>query len=408
MSLRVEQDCPQCSGPLEMDETDRLLRCSFCSVQSFLGNTGPLHFILPRRQPDPYTIYAPYLRFKGTIYSCLSSRIEQRLVDISTRGVKLSFLPSSLGLRPQAMKMRFATPGFSGSFLRKSIDEAGILKRAAKNLHVRDETVLHQALVGYALNIIYLPLSIKDEEILDGVVEKALFQIPEGATPFAEAEIDTQAWKPFFLSALCPRCGWNLEGESKSVVLLCANCNSGWQAGGRNFSAVRIKVTPSTNRDAIFLPFWNYRVAAKGIRLNSFADFIRITNQALVIQPEWEEMDLYFASPAFKIRPPDFLRLATQVTLGRRFALQITDSLPTKNLHPVTLGHSDAERGLKVILAHSAVSRASVFACLPDIQLEVAEYFLHYLPFDKTSHELRQTHLGVTLNQRILNYGRSL
>jgi hypothetical protein len=306
------------------------------------------------------------------------------------------------------MKMRFATPGFPGSFLKKSIPEDEILKRAAKNLHVRDETVLHQAFIGDALNIIYLPLSIKDEEILDGIVEKPLAQIPEDSTPFAEADIESHAWKPFFLSALCPQCGWNLEGEAQSVVVLCSNCNSGWQAGGRNFSAVRIKVTPSKNKDVLYIPFWNYQVKVKGIRLNSFADFIRITNQAMVVQPEWEEMALCFVSPAFKIRPNDFLRLATQMTLGRRFTLQTTESIPAKNLHPVTLSHSDAGRSLKVILAHSAVSRANVFPLLPELNFEITEYFLHYLPFEKTSHEFRQNQLGATINQRVLNYGRTL
>ena len=408
MAIRIEQDCPQCGGPLEMDETDRLLRCNFCNVQNFLSNTGPLHFILPRRQPDPYTIYAPYLHFKGTVYSCLSSRIEPRLADISTKGVKLSFLPASLGLRPQAMKMRFATTEFLGSFLGKSIPEDEILKRAAKNLHIHDEEILHQAFVGDVLNIIYLPLSIRDEEIWDGVVEEPLARIPEGSAPFAGADIVSHTWKPLFLPALCPQCGWNLEGETYSVVLFCTNCNTGWQAGGSNFSEVRIKVMPSESRDALFIPFWNYQVKAKGVRLHSFADFIRITNQTLAIKPEWEKRELYLVSPAFKVRPDDYLRLGTQMTISQRFTLQTTESIPTGNLHPVTLAPSDAARSIKVILANSAVSRASIFPHLPEIELEIEKYFLHYLPFEKTSHELCQTRLGVTINQRVLNYGRSL
>ena len=408
MSLRVEQDCPQCGGALEMDETDRLLRCTFCNVQSFLCNTGPLHFILPRRQPDPYTIYAPYLRFKGTIYSCLNNRIEHRLADLSIKGVELPFLQTSLGFRPQAMKMRFATPELPGSFLKKTVPEDDILKRAAKNLHIRDEKILHQTFIGDVLNIIYLPLSIKDEEILDGIVDRPLAQLPENSTPFAAAEIDSYAWKPIFLSALCPQCGWNLEGKPDSVVLFCTNCNSAWQAGGNNFSEIRVKVTPTKNKNALFIPFWKYQVKARGIKLRTFADFIRITNHPMVIKQEWEEKELYFVSPAFKVRPNDFLRLGTQMTISQRHAVQTTDSIPTKNLHPVTLGYSDANQSLKVILANSAVSRSSVFPFLPEIQFEIQEYFLHYLPFEKMTHELLQTQLGVTINQRVLNYGRSL
>jgi len=408
MPLRVEQECPQCGGPLEMDETDRLLRCNFCTVQSFLSNTGPLHFILPRRQPDPYTIYAPYLRFKGTIYSCLSHRIEHRFADISTKGVKLSFLPASLGLRPQAMKMRFATPALPGSFLKKSIPDDKILARAAKSLNLHDEKILHQAYVGEVLNIIYLPLSIRNEEILDAVLERPLARIPENSTPFGTAEIDSYAWNPVFLPALCPQCGWNLEGETDSVVLFCFNCNSGWQAGGSNFSEVRVKITPATDTNELFLPFWNFQIEATGVELASFADFIRLTNQTFAVKPEWEEMKLYFACPAFKVRFHDFLRLSTQMSISRRYRQKTVESIPVKNLYPVTLAHSSAKQSLKIILANSAVSRSTVFPRLPEIGFEVKKYFLHYLPFEKTSHELRQKNLGVTINQRVLNYGRSL
>jgi hypothetical protein len=408
MSLSVEHDCPQCAAPLEMDETHRLLHCNFCNVQSFLSNTGPLHFILPRRQPDPYTIYAPYLRFKGAIYSCLSDRIEHRLADISAKGVKLPFLPESLGLRPQAMKMHFASLEFPGSFLKKSIPVDEILKRATKNLDIRNEKILHQVFVGDVLNIIYLPLSIRNEEIYDGVVESPLAQIHEDSPPFAETEINHSPWKPMFLSALCPQCGWNLSGQPDSVMLLCSNCNSAWQAGDSNFSEVKIRVTPANDKDAIFIPFWNYKVAAKGIMLDSFADFIRITNQALVLKPEWEEMELYLVCPAFKVRPNYFLRLGTQMTISRRIPVQTSKSIPQKNLHPVTLASSDAGRSLKVILANSAVSRRSILPHLAEIELEIKSYFLHYLPFKKLSHELQQEELGVTINQQVLNYGRSL
>ncbi|MDX1776348.1 MAG: hypothetical protein R3297_07180 [Desulfobulbales bacterium] len=408
MSLRVEQDCPQCGGPLEMDETDRLLRCNFCHVQSFLCNTGPLHFILPRLHPDPYTIYAPYLRFKGAVYSCLADRIEHSLADLSLKGVELPFLQASLGLRPQAMKMRFATPDLPGTFLKKTVHADDIFKRAARATPIHDVKILHQTFLGEALNIIYLPLSIKDEEILDGIVNRPLARIDVDSTPFASTEIDTAGWQPIFLSALCPQCGWNLAGKPDSVVLLCTNCNSAWQAGGNNFSEVRVKATPTDREDALFIPFWNFLVTARGMELKTFADFIRITNQPLVVKEEWEAKALCFVVPAFKVRPRDFLRLATQMTLSQRHDVRTTDVSPTQKLHPVTLTPGDAGQSLKVILANSAVSRSSIFPTLPEIQFEIQDYFLHYLPFHKTTHELKQARLGVTINHRVLNYGRTL
>jgi len=84
------------------------------------------------------------------------------------------------------------------------------------------------------------------------------------------------------------------------------------------------------------------------------------------------------------------------------------ESIPPANMHPVTLGPGDAGRILKTILANSAVSTSSVFPLLPDIQLQIKDYSLHYLPFKEMSHELLQAELGITLNQRVLGYGRSL
>ena len=408
MSLHVELDCPQCGAPLAMQETDRLLRCGYCSVNSYLSNTDSLHFILPRKEPDPYTIYAPYLHFKGVIYTCFNNRIEHRLADISTRGIKLSFLPATLGLRPQAMKIRFATPGLDGTFLKGSLPADIILKRAAKNLLARDEEILHQAFIGDVLNIIYLPLTIRDEAVIDGILERPLLQIPEDQDPFAESEIDQQRWAPKFLPSLCPQCGWNLEGEPDSTVLLCANCNSAWEAAGSRFTEVRVITTPKKNEAELYIPFWAIKVTSKGVKLDTLADFFRLTNQPVMIRDEWQEKDLRFVLPAFKIRPDDFLRLGTQMTISQKEKIKSTDNIPKENIYPVTLQKTDAVQAIKVILANSAVSRNKVFPFLPDIDFQAKEYLLHYLPFTKTSHELKQVSLGVTINQRVLEYGRSL
>jgi hypothetical protein len=357
--------------------------------------------------PDPFTIYAPYLHFKGTIFTCLNNRIEHRLADISTRGTKLSFLPTSLGLRPQAMNIRFTTPDLDGSFLKTSMPTDVIIKRAGKNLRVRDEEFLHQAFIGDVLNIIYLPLSISDGNVLDGILERPLTQIPEEQDIFAETELVEKRWQPIFLPSLCPQCGWNLEGEPDSVILLCENCNSAWESAGNRFTEIQANTLPGNNGE-LFIPFWVIRASAKGIKLDTLADFFRLTNQPFIIRPEWEEMDMQFVIPAFKVRPDDFLRLGTQMTISRKNKIKTTSNIPKGNPHPVTLPKKEAAQAIKVILANSAVSRNKVFPFLPDIDFHINEYFLFYLPFTKTSHELKQEHLGVTINQRVLEYGRSL
>jgi hypothetical protein len=119
-------------------------------------------------------------------------------------------------------------------------------------------------------------------------------------------------------------------------------------------------------------------------------------------------MDLQFVIPAFKIRPDDFLRLGTQMTISRKNKIKTKNNIPTGDLHPVTLSQTEAAQAIKVILANSAVSRNKIFPLLPDIDFNIREYYLQYLPFTKTSHELKQELLGVTINQRVLEYGRSL
>jgi hypothetical protein len=282
-----------------------------------------------------------------------------------------------------------------------------IIKRASKNLQMQDEKILHQAFIGDVLNIIYLPLSIRNETVMDGILERPLAKIPDEQDLFAEAELAKNRWQPIFLPSLCPQCGWNLEGEPDSVVLLCANCNSAWESAGNRFSEIQVKTIPPDN-DALFIPFWVLTATAKGVKLDTLADFFRLTNQPAMIRPEWEEMDLQFVIPAFKIRPDDFLRLGTQMTISRKNKIKAKNNIPTGDLYPVTLPQTEAAQAIKVILANSAVSRSKIFPLLPDIDFDIREYYLQYLPFTKTSHELKQELLGVTINQRVLEYGRSL
>ena len=34
-----------------------------------------------------------------------------------------------------------------------------------------------------------------------------------------------------FIAAICPGCGWNLDGQRDSLVLTCTNCQSAWRPG---------------------------------------------------------------------------------------------------------------------------------------------------------------------------------
>ncbi|RME62869.1 MAG: hypothetical protein D6778_10460, partial [Nitrospirae bacterium] len=66
MQLKVFLECPQCGGPVELEETDRLFRCSFCRVKLQITAPGPPRYWLkPRDEPFSELIFLPYWRFKG-------------------------------------------------------------------------------------------------------------------------------------------------------------------------------------------------------------------------------------------------------------------------------------------------------------------------------------------------------
>ena len=106
--LRIEQECPQCGGRMDLEETDRLVACDYCGVKSFLHSTGLFRFVIGHNAPGREIVYVPYLRFKGSVFSCTIQGVAHRIVDFSRLGTPFKSFPFSLGIRPQTLKMRFA------------------------------------------------------------------------------------------------------------------------------------------------------------------------------------------------------------------------------------------------------------------------------------------------------------
>ena len=159
MGIQVEHECPQCGAPIQFEETDRLLRCPYCDVQNFLFVRDYFRYVLPHKAPGREIIYAPYLRFKGNVYYCQGININYRVVDITNTGLLFKGIPDSLGLRPQAMKMKFVEPDTEGSFLRFTLQAKDIIARAGRFSEESScGTLYHRAYIGETLSIIYLPL----------------------------------------------------------------------------------------------------------------------------------------------------------------------------------------------------------------------------------------------------------
>lgn len=82
-SWQIEHQCPQCGAPILLDETDRLLDCTFCRTRLSLTANEGFHYYLP---PPVDTsgkelIFLPYWRLKGASYSCQTTGVETRFRD---------------------------------------------------------------------------------------------------------------------------------------------------------------------------------------------------------------------------------------------------------------------------------------------------------------------------------------
>ncbi len=407
MSYRLEQECPQCSAPLEIEDTDRLISCSFCGVSSYLANPEHCRLVLPARDAGKINLHVPYLHFKGAVYGCDHQSVKFRLTDTTRLAISLPLVPSSLGVRPQAMKMRYYRPAPDCVLMKNTLAWKKVLASMAP-APIPGKKCLHQVAIGEALNVIYLPLTLKDTTLYDGVLDRPLGTLSRGWEAIAPHVQGRTGRQPRFLASLCPHCGWDLQGARDSVVLFCHQCNSAWTADSNRLTRVPF-VVQAGSKNSFYLPFWQIQATApQPVEINTFADFIRITNQPLLVRPEWKKQPMRFYAPAFKIRPRSFLRLATRATVSQtRFTLTETD-MADIDLHPVTLPGSEAIQALKIILANSALGRKNVFPFLPRIRFSVQQARLALLPFGPSTHEFIQEQSGISVNRNTLRFGHGL
>ncbi|MDO9040750.1 MAG: hypothetical protein Q7U64_00220 [Desulfocapsaceae bacterium] len=415
MDLTVQQNCPSCGAAIEAHEADRLLQCPYCGVRNYRVTRGLSRFVLPDKAPTHIPreelFYVPYLHFKGNVFYCKGKEVQHRVVDITHLGVKATALPPSLGLRPQAMKVSLMNEEVAGSFFRQSVKAAAILDMAAQ-LTVIDseqnrEPFYHRAYIGESISYIYLPLYIHETVLYDAVTNIGLGrsgpseELKKKSLPFQKQ------WMPHFLATLCPSCGELLDGETDSLILSCHNCNTSWEEAGGKFRSLAWQQVPSRQQNATYLPFWKIEVKVTGVTLENFGDFLRLTNQPLVVRPEHDRMALCFWVPGFKIRPQIFLNLAKNITLTQK-RLPPGETTMARGLYPVTLPRTEAVQALKTVLAESALNKRDVLPLLPGISFHPQATELIYLPFIDNGHDLVQEQTMLSVAGSVLRFGRSL
>lgn len=414
MDIRVEQPCPQCGGLITLSASDRLLTCPYCGVKNFLQTNGPFRYGLPGKvdaAKQDQLLHAPYLRFKGNIFLVTETGISYRVVDTTQDGFPMPGLPPSLGMRPQAMKLVRLNAESRGRFLRLAVKAKVILEKAAR-IHALSgkggKELYHRAYIGEDVSFIYLPLLREDDMLVDAVVDTPLVALEKVASyPLKGARFNPR-WQVKFLATLCPRCGWSLDGEGDCLVLTCSNCDTAWQLGAAGLERISCRIVPGGPDTAMYLAFWKISAHLPSMKIWSFADFIKRTNQPIIARRDWHERVMSFWIPAFKLRPKIFLRVGRQATVNqwRLDGDQEMHVLP--NLYPVTLPFSEARQAIKVILAASATSPKKVFPYLPGAHTENVSSTLVFLPFEDQNHDWVQPQTGTVVAKSVLRLGRSL
>jgi predicted RNA-binding Zn-ribbon protein involved in translation (DUF1610 family) len=406
--LLIDHQCPQCGAPIVLEETDHLFSCPYCRVKSFLYTNDFFRFLLPHAAPKGKTlVYLPYWRFKGILFSSLRERIHHRIVDVSHQALLSDDFPVSLGMRSQVLKLRFVSPETEDYFLKPDFPLKDLMQVIEKRFSRGfTQPIYTQSFIGETLSQIYAPFYVNGK-IHDGVLNR-----PIASTPPADFDVmalpgGAPHWQIQFIPAQCPDCGWDLDGERDSIALNCRNCSSLWIQTRKGFKNLTFGHVPGESGQVLYLPFYRIRPEIKGIELRSYADLIRIANLPKVVQKGMDKRPFYFWSPAFKIRPRDFLRFSMTFTLSQPVK-SWEPVMPKADVYPVTLTIHEALESLKINLAGFMKPPGLMLPTLADIQIKAKSLVLVYFPFQIQRDEIFHPFFQLRTTRNVINYARHL
>lgn len=409
-NLSIDFQCPQCGAPARLDETCRVFSCEFCRVKSCLMAKDFFRYVIPHCAPEGTDlIHVPYWRLKGTLFSYAAGGIHKRFMDISHPAISLPAVPSSLGLRAQAMKLGFFAPDLPGYFLRHTLPAGQIMNLFAARFSASlPAPALCQEFAGENLSLIYAPFYVQEGQLRDAVLHHPVIaDLPDGFAPAAWGE-KAGKWQVRFVPSLCPACGWDLDGEPDALVLLCHNCETAWQSGPDRLIPVTFGLFPAEDpADRVWFPFWRIQADISGISLLSYADLIRAANLIKVVRAEDEQSRFYFWSPAFKVQPRFFLNLSRQMTLSQPREKPVR-KLPPGRIISANFPVTEAVKSLKINLAGFLKPSSLVQSRIREIEIRPKKYLLVYLPFQEDHLDCFQPEFQVTVNKNMLELSRNL
>lgn len=415
--MEIELQCPQCGAPASLDETDRLLTCPYCRVRLLPRACGFFRYFFPVPEPvkseGREIFYIPYWRMRGMLFSCKPYEVEQRIVDTSKHASDLPDMPESLGLRSQALRMRFVTSELSGRLVSVGRRFEDLGKDPEKLLLSRhgeldEDAPFFRAFIGEAISLVYTPIYLERGVVFDAILGEAV--CGEAGTPPSVDFLPYDHVQPVtFLPTLCPNCGWDLIAERESCILLCDKCNSAWDASAETLNRVEFATVSGKERNGAvgYLPFWQIEASVEGVKLQSFADLVRFANLPKALRNEWEDQAIFFWTPAFKVAPQLFLRVSQQVTLAQP-ASNPEPVLPETILYPVTLSLSAAVQSLRILFAVISTRKKDVFPVLNSVKIAMINARLIFLPFASTPNEFILSDLPCAIQKNALRTGKGM
>jgi hypothetical protein len=405
-NFQIEQQCPQCGAPIILDETDRILSCQFCRTHVYLATEDHFRFYIPPAQGISEKIYfIPYWRLKGLSYAIKAHDISYKYFDANFLAFDSLPFPYSLGLRPQAMKLKFVgNADNEGKFIASSHKTKENLLKNYKT----QASSFQEIFIGETASVIYTPVYFANGRLYDGILKKTL-DVQKRDTEIEEAIISApdEKWHVEFLPLLCPNCGADMPGEKDALVLFCDNCHCAWNPSDKNSTKVKFSVWWEEGKNITYLPFWQLKVKVSGIQLETYADLIKVANLPKVPSEEWETTPFYFSIPAFKLNPALFLRWCRQLTANPPPKDLIAD-FPVKNIHQVTLPVTEALESSLVTLSSLMADKRHLAQAVASLKFMLEDYSLILHPFTMSAGELVHTKLGFSMDKNSLTMGAHL
>ncbi len=402
---QVEHQCTQCGAAVVLDEDQRLFQCPFCRVKLYISPGDFFRYYLAPVAGSGDITFVPYWRFKGMAFSFKDYNVLSSIVDVSRNATRFGFLPLSLGLRTQALKLKFVTASSPGSFLPQEIalkDTMAIEERFMQTgLHRADLTY-----IGEAVSMIYAPFYFKDLSVCDGISGQRIAPMPDEAGLEFAGKPGAGQGRLSFLPSLCPQCGWDMEGEPQSAVLTCGNCGSAWAARNGRLENVPCSYIRIQGDSFSYLPFWHIETMSEGL-LESRADAVRILNLPEAVRPQWEREIFRALVPAFKVNPELFLKIAKAMTFNSG-DFPLDEGCPKGALNAATLPFNEALESLKIILAYSAVAKRSFAPFFPRIDLKLKSSKLVYWPFIHSGAEFVRPDRKFSFTSSAVKWGKRI